>query len=435
MSEDRLKDAPHNRASRIKDAFEQWDAGVPTDSWDALDEALSVEKVWSRIDASIVAGEHAPGDWIRGSYNAWDPEIEADGWERLNDAISLENVWEELNTSLSAPVATRIPFIKLIAATAAMLFAVSTLNDMPVVSGPHDAAPATAGISKQYIRSSYHGIVDSFSNGPEAVKNEQAGPQHIVAAVPVISGSDPQELLMPDPSLPAQQAPEIVPGAPETQAAASSEEADNEPFSEVYLLERKPLNNPVALLMAGNWKRTERLSPWALQVGTQLSILEETDQSRLTTTLPKFGMAADLSFRHRTGPVQLIHALGMSQYSQGSGKYVNGRYRNTEQRLNTLQWSSAAGYNYRRFTVYGGVLFSRVLNGLEQNQSKVTKVYEFSSIQLGATGGIDMRILSFPHSGKAISVGIQYQWIPSPEGKSQSFENIQGIRLQGKFSF
>jgi hypothetical protein len=83
------------------------------------------------------------------------------------------------------------------------------------------------------------------------------------------------------------------------------------------------------------------------------------------------------------------------------------------------------------------VLFSKVLSGLEQENSnnKVLSVYSFSEIQPGLIGGMDFRIVSFPRSGKHISVGAQYQWMPSLVNKKNSFESMQSVRLQAKFSF
>ena len=440
MSEDRLHNASDNRDSWLNASFEQWDAGVPADNWEELDEALSVEKVWSRIDQSILADEHAQDSWISESHKSWEPELNTDGWAKLNDAVSIEQVWQELNTTLSIPVSTRVPFVKILAATIAMLFVVGNLNDSPVETTKHAGQPETiAGITTQHYGQTAR---PSLANGAEIENPADGTPSQDIAGVPshhVNSNQHTeialQEVLLPaDPSIEQQRQIADQRSVTAPVVLVQQESTDNE-IAGIDPLERKALTNRLYFPVTGNWDYKQRFSPWTFQIGTQLSVLQETDQSRLTSVFPKLGMAADLSFRHRVGPVQLIHALGVSQYSQDAGKYVNGRYRNTEQRINTMQWSSSAGYTYRRLTVYGGVLFSKMLNGLEQNQSKVTKVYNFNSIQLGATGGIDIRIVSFGQSGKHISVGGQYQWIPNLSGKNQSFENIHGIRFQAKFSF
>jgi hypothetical protein len=173
---------------------------------------------------------------------------------------------------------------------------------------------------------------------------------------------------------------------------------------------------------------------WTIQLGTQLSILSENDQSELTNTLPNFGIAADISFNKYVGNVRFSQSLGFSQYAQSNGKYINGRYLNTNQRLNTVQFTSTVGYDWKRLNVYGGFMFSRLLSGMEENQTKVTNVYTVNSIQLGLTGGIDAKVKQF-NNGSSLSLGAQYQWIPKLESSNVTFENIQGVRFQTKFSF
>ena len=433
MSREPFDNASESRDSWLNDAFRQWDAGVPADKWEELDESLSIEKVSSRLSQSVAEHERAQDAWISESHNAWQPEMQSDGWARLNDSVSLEHVWKGLSSELNSPVSTRIPFIKLIAATVAMLFVAGKIADGPVynsspelqvqlgtIEGPADHAVTGTSVYPEttYTADNYKATV------PAAPVSQQrnATADHVQRDLLTVNVPDQrQQHLKTD---------------TEEPSANPEEQLSEETMTVVDPLAGKAMENPVNPLITENYgKRPVRFSPWTVQVGTQLSILQETGQSRFTSVLPKFGVAADVSFRHRIGRVELIHALGVSQYSQGAGKYVNGRYRTTEQHINTLQWSSSLGYNYGRFTAYGGVLFSKMLNGLEQNQSKVTKVYDFSAIEIGATAGIDCRVVTFPNSGRNISLGAQYQWIPNLQGKEQAFENIQGVRIQAKFSF
>lgn len=413
-------------------AFEDWDAGEPSDDWSSLDESLSVESVWNRIDQSILE-EHAKDTWLSQAHASWNPQPAADGWPKLNDALSIEQVWTGLNSTLDLPVATRIPFVKLIAATVAMLFAVSGLKDAPVneplngfvsSSSAEIVSNTTTGINETPIRET-NGAENQSQAG---LRGHDTPQQQLVTDHPEVNNDPGSVLVQNDPSLSVIPVEGISDSTPAELVVADEE-------SSVDPLNRKYLQDDLYTLSVRAYTQKQRSYPWTIQIGTQLSILQEMNQSNFTSTLPKFGVAADLSFRHRVKSVQLIHALGISQYSQDAGKYINGRYATTQQHINTLQLSSSIGYSYRRLTVYGGLLFSKVLNGLESNQSKVTKVYSFRTIELGATAGIDFKIISFPVSGKHISVGAQYQWIPNLSGPSQSFENLHGIRFQTKFSF
>lgn len=470
MSEERRHTGDQDEFMR--DAFNNWDAGEPADQWEELDEALSLESVWSRIDQTMVDEANTVDTELRSAFDSWDPEMESDGWNRLdhtipgaanemdaelrasyaswspqsandgwnklNDALSLEQVWMQLQQSLELPVTTRIPFVKLIAATIAMLFMVSSLYDTPV-SNRQDGGLAA---EQQAATDRSVAAVNTTGNSSQSenlLANQQSGQttQRVNVQAPANQSEQSQQSELASNDGPSTDQRQEQSGNESNPTTDTPIETSTDILATVDPLGLKSLNNSVQPLLEQHFRPIQRFSPWTIQVGTQLSSLRESDHSRLTSFRPRFGLAADISFRHRVGPVQLIHAFGVSQYSQDVGKYTNGRYANARQHINSIQLSSCVGYSYRRYTVYGGVLFSNVLNGLEQNQSNnaITQVYDFKAVQLGVTGGVDMRVLTFPSIGKQVSLGVQYQWIPNLEGSTAAFDHIHGIRIQTKFSF
>lgn len=412
---------------RLKDAYESWDAGEPSaDVWEHIDESLSLDAVWNRVDRSLFAEEREPDLWMRTAHEEWSPAPDHDGWPKLNDSLSLEQVWNGLNTSLNQPVATRIPYWKLIAASVVALFITRHFGDMPV---PPDFWPEEKAVVRGDKRpfqdsSEERTAVPGDGNDGERLRENTGrnGNAH--------SGDPSAEFSSVNTASAA--------GVSSEGTMADEHKTDDVALEDPLRLNARGIDIPARFIAPRLFEGGEPVPfhHWSLQFGTQLSIMDERNQSSFTSTSPRFGVAADLSYRHRIGKLQLIHALGLCQYQQEAGKYINGRYWTTDQRISALQWSTALGYSYDRFTFYGGFVVSKMLSGLEQkNNNAVMNVYSFNPVQTGFTAGIDYRIASFPNSGKHISVGSHYQWLPSYGGGKTSFENIQGIRLQLKFSF
>lgn len=436
MSEERTFGNQKNQDAWIDHSFQEWDAGEPSDIWKDLDESLSLDAVWNRVDASLTEKEAGTDEWLREAHNEWSPVIEKDQWARLNDSLSLENVWTGLDQSLDQPVTTRIPYWKLIAASLVAVFFTQYFSDAPVSRDTNGLLTQEGIIAEKIDPSGVEKTGNTDKNPFGSVEQ-----QHIIRRVDLIvnNGSDPspeedhviaQDQLGQTPEQQNAQVVERIVENPETKESNTT--VDNQ---QIDPLATRMWKAPEEFLTPRDFMVVRPYHHWTLQMGTQLSVLKERDQEAFTSTLPRFGMAADLSYRHRVGPVQLIHAIGMSQYEQVAGKYINGRHSNTDQKINALQLSSSVAYSYGKFTFYGGLLFSKMLSGLEQNNSTIIKVYNFNRLQTGFTGGIDYRLVSFPNSGKHISIGSQYQLLPSYKGEKTTFENIHGIRFQAKFSF
>lgn len=426
----------------LNSSFDKWDAGEPSAAlWEQIEESVAVDAVWERVTETLQQEEHAPDQWIVGSHENWNPGEAHDGWSKLNDAISLEQVWTGLNQSLNQPVVTRIPIWKLVAASVTAIFLSGHFSDAPAIRQEIQHSTVFAFVQPQTSATTTNQTVDfnagSVTADDQSIVNQSNNNEPV--------NVNQQRFQVQNPENGTQLVQQQLPISPDSEVVPSTNIPLEEKVDENDIL--ADLSDPHLDALPSDWQlnpdllgaRKFDIKPpfhhWTVQVGTQLSILEERNQALLTSTFPKLGLAADLSYRHRLGSVQFIHAIGMSQYSQSAGKYINGRYATTNQRINALQFSSSIGYNYKRFTIYGGVLVSKALNGLEINNAAITQVYNFDQIQVGFTSGIDFRIASFPNSGKHISIGSQYQWLPSYSGSKASFENIQGIRFQTKFSF
>lgn len=436
MSNEKQHTPDEQSGDWLKRSWDTWDAGSPSNTvWEELEASVVSETLWKRVNASLEAEEHSADNWIVTSHEHWEPANQTDVWERLNESISLEQVWQGLDHSLNQH-AHRPSYWKVAVASIVALLISTHFMDSPV----QETSTATVQSSLS-VGSTTPATAQNGQQSSDVLPDDLQPNGAVVAVTPAPNQHDenrdiPQKNT-PVRSLLASNRSLLSVGRKDWSALTASEKEDQSLPSLVFRTDVFPSSwsNLNAALAVHNGERPMPFNHWTAQVGAQLSILHERDQALLTSTLPRFGLAADMSYRHKVGPFQLIHSIGVSQYSQSSGKYVNGRHLITNQQVNAAQFHSSVGYTYKRFTIYGGLLVSKMLNGLEQNENTVTKVYDFGRLQAGLTAGIDVRILTFPRSGNQLSFGSQYQWIPSAGGAKSSFENIQGLRFQTKFSF
>lgn len=439
MSNDKQHTPDEQFGEWLNHSWESWDTGSPSDAvWEELEASVVSETLWNRVNASLEAEEHSADKWIVASHENWEPANRTDVWERLNESISLEQVWQGLDHSLNRH-AYRPSYWKLAVASVVALLISTHFTDSPVRG---TSVPEQEWLTLSNTSSPASTTVVEKEATPSVQLNQELSNNGFIALTPVLQPQSPELTpsnpeIVPNRSLQAAQRSLLTTGRTDwsTLAVTPAEELLLPSLAFRTDVFPSTWNNLNAALAVHNTERPMPFNHWTVQVGAQLSILQERDQALLTSTLPRFGLAADMSYRHKVGPFQLIHSIGVSQYSQSSGKYVNGRHLITNQQVNAAQFHSTVGYTYKRFTVYGGFLVSKMLNGLEQNDNTVTKVYDFGRLQAGLTAGVDVRLLTFPRSGNQISFGSQYQWIPSAGGAKSSFENIQGLRFQTKFSF
>ena len=114
---------PNREFKSLQKSFDNWEAGKPSaDLWENLEADLAVSAVWDRLDESLEL-EGSPADkGLVDSYENWSPSSSGDGWSRLEEQLSRERVWTRLNTTLNYPVTTRIPWLKMAAASLVFVF-------------------------------------------------------------------------------------------------------------------------------------------------------------------------------------------------------------------------------------------------------------------------------------------------------------------------
>lgn len=401
----------------LRQSMNDWEAGLPQDGWDKLESDLRFEQQWQGLDQSLDEAQDV--NVMSESFQEWSAGNHMDGWSRIDEELSRERVWNKLNVSLDHVESNAIPWLKYIASCAA---AVLISFFLPVQELDNNE--------------SHSAKVDSLLVGGEAKPNQTnlVNEGQVLTQHPTIGKLDN--------SLPTVVADDIknqqkngllavnhVANVLKLDVASSvgnPELLDPKHIAALYLTipsGRDPLLFPIM-----------KPSPYHVRVGTQLALLNEKEGSPFNNFFPRAAWTFDVGYTRRIAAIELGAAIGVTQFAQESGKYINGRYFNSSQKLNTLQVSATVGKDLGRWTVYGGVQMNKLLFGIEERSNLVTNIYNSNKWNLGATAGVDVLLNQF-NNGDHIDLGVQYQYIPQVRSSNAIFNDVQGLKFQLKFAF
>ncbi|MDF3028696.1 MAG: hypothetical protein K0S23_3003 [Fluviicola sp.] len=443
----------------LQKSFENWDAGIPSsDVWENLEADLAVSAVWDRLDESLEASGSSADKGLVESYENWSPNNSGDGWSKLEEQLSRERVWNRLNSTLSYPVSTRIPWMKMAAASVIFVF-LAFYTDHYMVSNKEQRTSfafntaengTVSGENKDQVIASSNPAGNNASADEEIMMvSENPGLNKVqiqqnVQKELLVTNKEPEDFavvknneiglhsseLNVNPNL--VQNKELVNTSNEqTLIPVDTDEAD------LDVLARKEI--PFVPGVIGDftflpYKPVFR-PKFSVLVGGQFAFINEKNRSAFSSSIPSMGIAGDFQYHAYLGKVRFTQDLGFSQYAQSNGSYVNGRYTSSNQKLNTIHLSSSVGYTFKGgLTVYGGVALNRLLNGYEESRTAITNVYNSNKLQLGATAGIDYHFTPFKNR-TALGLGIQYQFVSRLKSENAVFDDIQGVKLQIKYSF
>lgn len=432
----------------LQKSYENWEAGEPSaDLWENLEAELAVSAVWHRLDETLELNGSSADQSLADAYENWSPNTSGDGWSKLEEELSRERVWQRLNTTLNYPVTTRIPWLKMAAASLVFVF---TAFYTDYFTGSNSEPPMTGIQTSQGEK-----LRDLAANGTTSdVNDEQTNPSPIKAPaqnkqLAVITGNPVNQVADNNPAgqpdrVVAQTNPTKVnaenrePGttvlnpANETTGNGAQDLADLDQLSR-KAIEYAGTNGTIEAFHFLPFKAPFK-PRFSVLLGGQFAFINENDRSAFSSSIPSMGIAADMQYNAYSGKVRFTQDLGFSQYAQSNGSYVNGRYVNSNQKLNTVHLMSTIGYTFRGVTVSGGITVNRLLNGYEESRTAITNVYNSKKLQVGATAGIDYHFTPFKNK-TALGVGVQYQFMSKLKSENTVFNDIQGVKLQIKYSF
>ena len=428
---------------QLRRSSDSWNSGEAPDMWESLNESLSVEKVWKGVSDSLEKEQFAIDNQLRATYADWDADAPSDIWGKLDESLSVEKVWTNVNASLATrSIPSRSGWFRVAAACILILFFARNLNDEQVISADNsstahpeinvafnssEVAPgqnSNSGTDPEHTSTYISGVSRNNNNFSPVKKRNTGNPAEENGK----SNSSVQNEL-------TENNVVVSPVSPnETASLTDSLQYNNR---EEELVSELPYNSYAhnSGLEAFNFpKEKKRYDHVLIQIGTQLANIRDVNASSLSTSKTRVGLAADIAYRQRFGNLQLTGALGVSQFTQEQGKYVNARYRNTQQKINMAQFSVCLGYNYRKMHFYAGPMLSNALTALEFNGSTITQVYNFRTVEPGITAGVDYRLFDLGRKSNGFMIGAQYQYLPDNKLNS-NLNQIHGLRLQAKFSF
>lgn len=423
----------------LNHAWNEWDAGVPSnevweaieedlileDTWFKLDEELALERVWSKLDEAM---PHAPNSSMAESFNAWNPELNSNGWAKLDEELSRERVWVKLRQSLSNPVAVQMPILKMVASTI-LFISIAFYTDYGTqqdnsVAKQEVLLTSTLSFNEelenQIVRNKEHlSDVFEFDLASEQFEKQVNTDGQKMNDLKVIDGTLVENT---DASENSVQVSDL------TSSIQNQEEFE-------FKLGQKDYYNEQEIFASLYRKPKVIVRPkWSLGIGSQVAVINEDKRNDLTSTLPRFGFAADAQHHMYFKDFRWSNGFGFAQYKQENGRYLNGRYMQSNQNLNTANFSSSIGYNFQRFTFFGGIMVNKLLNGYEGTKNVTTNVYNSKHLQVGGKVGLDYNFKPFKNN-TCLGITVQYQFVPSLKSINQSFNDIHGMGLQLKFSF
>lgn len=445
----------------LQKSFGNWDAGMPSsDVWEDLEADLAVSAVWDRLDETLEANGSSADKPLVEAYENWSPNSSGDGWSKLEEQLSRERVWTRLNTTLSYPITTGIPWVKMAAASIIFIF-LAFYTDRYHISDNQQHVPFAFNTIENGMNSEISGNSQiAQSNASENSSSlEEANP---VSANEVVNGVAGQKTntqkqwmvanankttnqrgienkaLNVNQNLTQNNTVQTNESQNNTVLTSNEETATNlNDLADLDKLGRKEIAvQPGGVI--GDFEFLPYKSPFkprfSVLVGGQFAFINEKDRSAFSSSIPSMGLAADFQYHLYSRRLRFTQDLGFSQYAQSNGSYVNGRYMNSNQKLNTIYLMSTVGYTFKGVTFYGGIALNRLLNGYEESRTTITNVYNSKKLQLGATAGIDYHFTPFKNK-TALGLGMQYQFVSRLKSENAVFDDIQGVKLQIKYSF
>ncbi len=418
------KDKHTSSFNDLRKNFADWNAGVLSDNvWEELEAELVTDKVWTKLSETINLTEKP--NTLKNAFDKWDVEIEKDGWSKLNDSLSRERVWVRLNSSLNIPVRLPASYLKVAAAFLVFMFTSFYINNSRF-ENPIIVAEVQNSSKKKQTNSeksnSYAAKIKS-NDGIETVAPIAQKIRNIINNSNTIVSKIKQQNLSIDNSL-----------FSENNSFSSNESAE---ISVIDPLTRLRLNHfPGSIPDFDGPDFTPRTKEpnWFVSGGTQLALLKETANGPLTSTTPTLGYIGEFGHTFNRSRFFSTQSVGFSQFTSEKGRYINGRFMTSNQKLNVAQAKLQFGISLNKIRFSAGVNLNRIISGYESQANKITNVYDVPKMKFGFTGGLEVRLKSFKNSSN-IGLGLNYQYIPKLVSKNAEFNRIEAVNLQLKYAF
>lgn len=418
-------DQHSNMGKSLEKAFDDWDAGSPShELWADLEAELSVSAVWDNLDEVLENDHNTTDDTLLNAYERWSPQAGFNGWGRLDEELSRERVWTRISFSLTQFAReASISYLNYAASLILFVMLAFYANFEGSIRPLHQIDQL--GMSKVHSTNTSLAQIDVLNTVPTAT-----------TAINALRHAQQQVNHVPSTQL-AQELDQHS-SSKERNTKSSNEQLVDESSLDLTAMGTKPVDlnvekhiNDFVLIPL----RTTEIRPrFSLAFGGQLSILNERNLRSYTSITPNMGIAADFQYHSYFRKLRFTQDIGFSQYNQNKGNYINGRFINSTQKLNTLYLSSSVGYTHKNFTLFAGVSLNRLINGIEQNKDFISNIYKAKKMQFGAIVGMDYHFSPFKNK-TAVGVGLQYQFVSQVKGENATFNNLQGLKVQLKYSF
>jgi hypothetical protein len=413
----------------LRKNFADWDAGVPSENvWEELESDLVTDKVWNKLSQTIDVTEKP--NTLKNAYDKWDVEIENDGWSKLNDSLSRERVWGRLNSSLNIPVRLPASYLKVAASFLVFMFTSFYVTnerfENTITLAQVQTSPETKQISSESL----------LSVTPETNLNQNLESITPIAQqiTPVIRNSNEPISQPKQHDLSANNS--IV---QENKSIPTNETTDISSIDPLMRLHLNHFPGSIPPFDGPDFTPRSKEPNWFISGGAQLALLKERANGPLTSTTPTLGYIGELGHSFNRGRFSASQSLGFTQFTSEKGRYINGRFFTSNQKLNVAQAKVLFGFSLNKIRFNAGVNLNRIISGYESQANKITNVYDVPKMKFGFTGGMEIRLKTFENKStnkkSTIGLGVNYQYIPKLVSKNAEFNRIEAVNLQLKYAF
>lgn len=401
-------------------AFNDWDAGLPSyEVWDDLEAELSTSALWENIHEKLTEDHNTTDNSLFDSYEKWSPNAAFNGWTKLDEELSRERVWHRIGKSLTQIAAeSTVSYFKI----AASLLLFSFLSFYVNFEGSLRKQIHFNKIngSQLVVQNDVQNPVDTKSTAQQVI-NQQVVPQNESQITDNPSLISTESSWLTDNTLDQNQA---------NNADLKLEEINKLAPRDAVLEFDKSVSDFVFIPLTTNIIKPH----FSIAFGGQFGLMNEKNLRQYSSFTPNMGIAANFQYHSYWKNIRFTQDVGFSQYVQNKGNYNNGRFVTSTQKLNTISLSSSVGYTHKNFTAFAGISVNRLLNGYEENKNYISNVYTTKKMQVGGILGMDYHFAPFKNK-TAMGIGLQYQLVSQMKGENTTFNNLQGLKLQLKFSF
>ncbi len=421
-----------NSDAQLREGFSEWNSELPSDAvFEKIQESLTLENIWSELEVSLTE-EKMFNEPIKDSFDQFSTESPKDIWGDLDEKLSQERVWMRLNESLDACIKPRFAWWKMLAASVVFFFLSTFINspNFQKVNSFTNSENITGVLNNSSSKVNNSNLINDLNKETvvfsEDVKNVKRIQYNLSKEI-LVENIEENKLDNSTNKLEKINSNEVL----VQNIDISFNEEDRSELLPISLSFEDNKLNKFSFKKTKGGFTPARIG---IELGTQVSLLTQNTEEEVQSLQPRLGFVGALSLNRNWRKITFEQQFSFAQYQQTNGTFEKGGYNEGVQRINSLQLGANVGYQFKYFSLYTGAFANKVISGTEKRRNTITSIYERKDINLGYAFGVNIPILQLKNGVKT-DIGMQYNITPYKDDKSFDFDKIHGLKLSAKILF